>query len=91
MEEYIPWSRFVMLSLGGKKTLGFINGTFACLDHVDPKYEGWIANIAEIFTFSDFAKELWNIVEELYGNVNNAARRTLQKSCGILLKNFVDT
>ena len=31
------------------------------------------AHIAEIFTFSDSAKELWEFVADLYGNQKNAA------------------
>lgn len=38
-KNYIPWLRVVALSLGGKKKLGFINGTFACPNSLDPKYE----------------------------------------------------
>ncbi|KAH9725751.1 retrovirus-related pol polyprotein from transposon RE1 [Citrus sinensis] len=87
--NYVPWSRAVTLSLGGKRKLGYTNGNSVCPDSKDPKYEDWIANdqlvrswilnsmephIAEIFTFSNSSKELWDSISELYGSNNNSAR-----------------
>ncbi|KAK9209495.1 hypothetical protein WN944_001861 [Citrus x changshan-huyou] len=78
----------VTLSLGGKRKLGYTNGNSVCPDSKDPKYEDWIANdqlvrswilnsmephIVEIFTFSNFSKELWDSISELYGRNNNSA------------------
>ncbi|GLJ53720.1 hypothetical protein SUGI_1146300 [Cryptomeria japonica] len=87
--NYVAWSRAVTLSLGGKKKFGFVNGDKKCPQNTESGYDDWISNdqlvrswllnsmethIAEIFTFSNSAKELWDSIAELYGNQNNAAR-----------------
>ncbi|GLJ35279.1 hypothetical protein SUGI_0709900 [Cryptomeria japonica] len=87
--NYVAWSRAITLSLGGKKKFGFVNGDKKCPQNTDSGYDDWISNdqlvrswllnlmethIAEIFTFSNSAKELWDSIAELYGNQNNAAR-----------------
>lgn len=87
--NYVAWSRAVTLSLSGKRKLGFVNGDKKCPKNTESGYDNWISNdqlvrswllnlmephIAEIFTFSDLAKEMWDSIAELYGNQNNAAR-----------------
>ena len=88
--NYVTWSRAVTLSLGGKKKLKFINGNSTCpADAADYKYEDWMASdqlvkswllnsmephVAEIFTFSDSVKTLWDSLTEFYGSQNNVAR-----------------
>lgn len=87
--NYITWSRAVMLALGGRSKLGFINGTIRAPEASDPKFEDWFCKdqlvmswllnsmepqVAEIFSFSDSAHHLWESVQEMYGQQNNAAR-----------------
>lgn len=87
--NYVAWSRAVTLSLGGKATLGHINGKAKQPKCNDPKFDDWEATnrmvmswlinsmeleIAEIFTFSESAKELWDSVKLLYGHQNNVAQ-----------------
>ncbi|KAI9169963.1 hypothetical protein LWI28_020223 [Acer negundo] len=88
--NYVTWSRAMMLSLGGKKKLKFINGNSTCpADVADSEYEDWMASdqlvrswllnsmephVAEIFTFSDSTKALWDLLTEFYGSQDNAAR-----------------
>ncbi|KAI5319262.1 hypothetical protein L3X38_038970 [Prunus dulcis] len=71
--NYITWSRAVMLALGGRSKLGFINGTIRAPEASDPKFEDWFCKdqlvmswllnsmepqVAEIFSFSDSAHHL---------------------------------
>ncbi|XP_021826816.1 uncharacterized protein LOC110767548 isoform X2 [Prunus avium] len=87
--NYIPWSRAVTLALGGKSKLGFINGKNPAPDDGDPKFEEWLSKdqlvmswilnsmepqVAEIFSYSDSSKHLWESLKEMYGQQNNAAR-----------------
>lgn len=87
--NYISWSRSALLAIGGKQKLGFIDGQSICPAKTDGKYAEWMGTdrlirswifnsmeprIADIFTFSESARELWDSIAELYGNQNNAAR-----------------
>ncbi|KAK0584008.1 hypothetical protein LWI29_006398 [Acer saccharum] len=42
--NYVPWSRAVKLSLGGKKKFGYVDGKSVCPDSKDTTYEDWLAN-----------------------------------------------
>ncbi|ONI17066.1 hypothetical protein PRUPE_3G136000 [Prunus persica] len=81
-------SRAVNLALGGREKLGFINGNIPAPVVDDPKYEDWFCKdqlvmswllnsmepeVAEIFSFSNFAQHLWTAAKEMYGNKNIAA------------------
>ncbi|KAG5531543.1 hypothetical protein RHGRI_026223 [Rhododendron griersonianum] len=87
--NYVPWSRVVALALGGKSLFGHVDGTKAAPKTDNEKYGEWKSEnqytmslllnsmepkIAEIFTFAESAKELWESVRDLYGHQNNAAR-----------------
>lgn len=87
--NYLSWSRAISLALGGKSKLGHINGSVQPLKQLTPAYEVWLAKdllvmswilksmepaIFDIFSFSESALDLWKVVEEMYGNQNNAAR-----------------
>lgn len=87
--NYMPWSRAVTVALGGKGVLDHINGTTAIPKSDNPKYKEWqtrdhyvmslIFNamepqVYEIFAYADTAKNLWDSILEMYGNINNASR-----------------
>ncbi|KAF7140817.1 hypothetical protein RHSIM_Rhsim06G0127400 [Rhododendron simsii] len=76
-------------ALGGKSLFGRVDGTKAAPKTDNEKYGEWKSEnqytmslllnsmepkIAEIFTFTESAKELWESVRDLYGHQNNAAR-----------------
>ena len=87
--NYLPWSRAVTIALGGRSKLGFINGSISSpdVDSPDTKYiwlskdqlvMSWILNsmkrnLAEIFSYSESAHDLWNAIRDMYGNQNNVA------------------
>jgi hypothetical protein len=69
--------------------LGFINGSISSPDVDSPEYEIWLSkdqlvmswilnsmkrNLAEIFSYSESAHDLWNAICDMYGSQNNAAR-----------------
>ena len=87
--NYLPWSRAVSLALGGRSKLGFINGSIAAPEACSSGYESWLSKdqlvmtwllnsmerkLAEIFCYSESSLKLWEIVKEMYGSQNNAAR-----------------
>ncbi|XP_068322435.1 uncharacterized protein [Pyrus communis] len=87
--NYLPWSRAVSLTLGGRSKLRFINGSIEAHDTSSSTYESWLnkdqlvmswllnsmeRKIAEIFSYSESSLQLWKSVQEMYGNQNNAAR-----------------
>lgn len=77
------------LALGGRSKLGFINGSIKVPDAFSPTYESWLSKdqlvmswllnsmerkLAEIFNYSKSSYQLWEVVKEMYGSQNNAAR-----------------
>ncbi|XP_038712677.1 uncharacterized protein LOC120006633 isoform X2 [Tripterygium wilfordii] len=87
--NYLPWSRAILLALGGRSKLEFIDENSVAPDANSGEYKAWIANdklvmtwllnsmelhLAEIFSFSESSADLWKAVKEMYGNQNNAAR-----------------
>ncbi|XP_073017997.1 uncharacterized protein [Primulina eburnea] len=87
--NYLPWSRAITIALGGRARLGFINGTLKSPESSSPEYEAWLSkdqqvmswilnsmerDLAEIFSYSESALDLWNAVRDMYGNQNNSAR-----------------
>ena len=86
--NYLPWWA-VSLALGGRSRIEFIDKNHSAPDVQSSQYKSWFANdqmvqswllntmeqhIAEIFSYSDSAADLWDAVKEMYGNQNNAAR-----------------
>ncbi|XP_068305059.1 uncharacterized protein [Pyrus communis] len=87
--NYLPWKRAVTLALGGRSKLGFVNCVIPTPDMSSPDYNdclckdqlvmSWILNsidrkIAKIFSYTESSYILWNNLNEMYGNQNNAAR-----------------
>lgn len=88
--NYRPWARAVRIALGGRSKLGYVTGdTKAPEKKEDPNYQEWIANdlcvmswlfnamepqIYEIFAYAETSKELWNSLQEMYGQTNNSSR-----------------
>ena len=87
--NYLPWSRAVTIALGGRSKLGFINGKEKAPVFDSPEYEIWLSkdqlvmswilnsmerNIAEIFSYSESSLDLWEALQDMYGNQNNSAR-----------------
>jgi len=87
--NYLPRSKAVIIALDGRSKLGFINGSILSPDVDSPEYEIWLSkdqlvmswilnsmerNLAEIFSYSESAYDLWNAICDIYGNQNNAAR-----------------
>ncbi|KAB2608121.1 hypothetical protein D8674_011289 [Pyrus ussuriensis x Pyrus communis] len=87
--NYLPWSRAVSLALGGKGKLGFVNGSVEAPDRSSSTYNAWLCkdqlvmslllntmekHVAEIFSYSNSAHDLWKALQDMYGNQNNYAR-----------------
>ncbi|GJW92346.1 retrovirus-related pol polyprotein from transposon RE2 [Tanacetum coccineum] len=87
--NYLPWSRAITIALDGRSRLGFISGKNTNPGVTSPEYEAWLPkdqmvmswilnsmerNIAEIFSYSESSKDLWEAVRDMYGNQNNSAR-----------------
>ncbi|XP_062001270.1 uncharacterized protein LOC133718447 [Rosa rugosa] len=87
--NYLPWSRAITLALGGRSKLSFINNKSKIPDASSSEYESWLSNdqlvmswllnsmepkLAEIFSYSESSRHLWDAVKDMYGNLNNAAR-----------------
>lgn len=87
--NYITWTKSASLYLCDKSKLGFVNEKISLPPITDPTYEEWEANnkiimlwlfnsmeptIATWFLFLDTVKEVWDSVEEIYGEVHNLAR-----------------
>lgn len=80
--NYSLWRRFMAVALGAKGKLGFVNGETEAPDEHSPNYSKWkradcmvfcwITNslskeIMEAFIYSKNAKDLWNGLEQVYG------------------------
>ncbi|KAH7517859.1 hypothetical protein FEM48_Zijuj09G0108800 [Ziziphus jujuba var. spinosa] len=78
--NFVSWSKAVTLSLGGKRKLGYLDGSLLCPKIDDAKFEDWLATnqlvrswilnsmdpqINEIFTYSESAREVREAVTEL--------------------------
>ncbi|XP_070667803.1 uncharacterized protein [Malus domestica] len=87
--NYLPWSRVVSLALGGKGKLGFVNRSVEAPDCSSSTYDAWLCkdqlimslllntlekHVAEIFSYSNSAHDLWKAFQDMYGNQNNYAR-----------------
>jgi hypothetical protein len=87
--NYLPWSKAIIIALGGRSKLGFINGSISSPNVDSPEYEIWLSkdqlvmswilnsmeqNLAEIFSYSASAYDFWNVIRDIYGNQSNAAQ-----------------
>ena len=76
------------LALGGRPKLGYMNGLIRAPASTDAKFVEWQANdnivmswlfnsmetqIYEIFAHSETTKSLWDSLQDMYGNVDNAS------------------
>ncbi|KAM1655781.1 hypothetical protein ACFXTH_007764 [Malus domestica] len=87
--NYLPWSRAVLLALGGKGKLGFVNGSMEAPDNYSSTYDAWLCKdqlvmslllnimekyVAEIFSYSNSSHDIWKALKDMYGNQNNYSR-----------------
>ncbi|XP_019241409.1 PREDICTED: uncharacterized protein LOC109221380, partial [Nicotiana attenuata] len=92
--SYANWRRGVLISLSAKNKLGFINGTCRCPSVDSPLFELWkrsndmvIAwllsslskDIGESVIYSQTAEELWNELEQRYGQADGTKLFQLQR------------
>ncbi|GKA44011.1 ty3-gypsy retrotransposon protein [Tanacetum coccineum] len=63
--NYLPWSRAITIALDGRSRLGFISGKNTNPGVTSPEYEA---------CYSESSKDLWEAVQDMYGNQNNSAR-----------------
>ena len=85
--NYLHWSRVVTIALGRRSKLDFINSSTSHPDMDDLEYEVWLfknqlvmswilnsnkRNLVEIFSYSEFLLDLWNVIRNMYGNQNNS-------------------
>ncbi|KAH0683595.1 hypothetical protein KY290_022218 [Solanum tuberosum] len=91
---YGNWRRGVLISLSAKNKLGFINGTCKKPEDDAPLFEqwrrcndmvlAWLLNslsreIAESVIYSQTAEDLWNELEQRYGQTDGAKMFQLQR------------
>jgi hypothetical protein len=87
--NYLHWSRAVTIAINGRSKLGFINSSISSPNMDYPEYEIWLSkdqlvmswilnsmerNLAEIFSYSESAHDLWNAIRDMYGNQNNTTQ-----------------
>ncbi|KAK6164755.1 hypothetical protein DH2020_001619 [Rehmannia glutinosa] len=92
--NYLPWRRSMVIALGAKTKLGFINGKIAVPAETSPKYDmwkkadcmviSWILNsisrdIVDAFIYANSAKELWDDLAQRFGECNGPQLFHLQK------------
>lgn len=97
--NFLSWSRAVKLALGAKNKLGLINGGLAASDNDSDEEERflradymvrcWILNsmigsISEGFMYVDSTKELWDEVNERFGQSNGPLLYQLKRGLGNL-------
>ncbi|CAA0836578.1 Unknown protein [Striga hermonthica] len=82
--NFLAWKRSMMIALGEKTKLGFINGSAAMPERNDVNFDkwkkvdwtvmSWILNsmtkeIADSFVYSESAKELWDEICQRFGEI----------------------
>ncbi|CAA0809796.1 Unknown protein, partial [Striga hermonthica] len=92
--NFLSWKRSMMIALGAKTKLGFINGEieqpnlnderYAAWRKVDWTVLSWILNslskdIAESFLYAENSKELWEDICQRYGENNGPMRYKVQR------------
>ncbi|KAK6146761.1 hypothetical protein DH2020_020630 [Rehmannia glutinosa] len=83
--NYLSWRRSMLIALGAKTKLGFINGKIEVPEEDSPKYDqwrkvdcmviSWILNsiskdLVDAFIYSNTAKELWDDIAKRFGDCN---------------------
>ncbi|KAM2058396.1 hypothetical protein ACFX16_030977 [Malus domestica] len=87
--NYLPWSRAISLTLGGRSKLGHVNESIEAPQPSSTSYGAghdndqlvmsWILNsmepkLSELFSYSESFRILWESIKEMYGSQNNDAR-----------------
>ncbi|XP_010272570.1 PREDICTED: uncharacterized protein LOC104608320 [Nelumbo nucifera] len=100
--NFLTWSKSMMIALEAKVKLGFIDGSCEKLEKESPLYKqwnrvncmviSWILNsmskeIAEAFLYSGSAKELWDESQERYGERNGPMLYQLQREISTISQN----
>ncbi|KAK9135468.1 hypothetical protein Syun_014798 [Stephania yunnanensis] len=83
--NYLSWSRAMMIALGAKTKIGFIDGRCIKPDSADPNLDRWIKvdymvtswilnsiskDIVEAFLYTTSSFDLWNELKERFGECN---------------------
>ncbi|VFQ94335.1 unnamed protein product [Cuscuta campestris] len=100
--NFIPWSRSIKIALISKMKIGFINGKSRKPDPDDPSYAqwercdnmvfSWILNsiqsdLAEAFLYATSSEELWNELEERFGESNGPLIYQIEKKIADIRQN----
>ncbi|CAA0817942.1 Unknown protein, partial [Striga hermonthica] len=101
--NFLSWKRSMMIALGAKTKLGFINGevtkpspndsNFVAWRKVDWMVFSWILNsvskdIADSFLYAESSKELWEEICQRYGESNGPMKYKLQREITSLTQVF---
>ncbi|XP_019234851.1 PREDICTED: uncharacterized protein LOC109215274 [Nicotiana attenuata] len=101
-KSYGAWRRVVVIDLSAKNKLGFIDGTLSVPDkssglqgawaRCNDMVLSWLLNslskeIAESVLYSHSAKDLWNDLEDRFGQTNGAKLFQLQKELSVVQGN----
>ncbi|CAA0825574.1 Unknown protein [Striga hermonthica] len=97
--NFLPWKRSMMIALGAKTKLGFINGDIKMPDVDDDDYAdwkkvdwmvlSWIINslskeISESFLYAETVKELWDDICQRFGENNGPMKYKVQREISTL-------
>ncbi|VFQ88089.1 unnamed protein product [Cuscuta campestris] len=101
--NFIPWSRSIKISLISKMKIGFINGkcrkpnnpdepNYAQWERCDNMVFSWILNsmqpdLAEAFLYAKSSEELWNELEERFGESNGPLIYQIEKKIADIKQN----
>ncbi|KAK6115405.1 hypothetical protein DH2020_007674 [Rehmannia glutinosa] len=92
--NYLSWKRAMVIALGAKTKLGFVNGSVPRPEPDSPQFEqwkkidymlySWILNslsrdLVDAFLYADSAQALWEEIEQRYGQSNGPLLFQLQK------------
>ncbi|XP_019240928.1 PREDICTED: uncharacterized protein LOC109220913 [Nicotiana attenuata] len=104
-KSYGGWRRAVLIALSAKNKLEFIDGTISELAPVSPSFKAWnrcndmviswflnslSTEIAESVLYSKTAKEIWEELEDRFGQSNGALLYQLQKELSDLVQGTSD-
>ncbi|XP_019240220.1 PREDICTED: uncharacterized protein LOC109220215 [Nicotiana attenuata] len=99
------WRRGIIIALGAKKKLGFINGSYVQSSPDSPLFEhweqcnsmiiSWILNsldpdISQSVIYSKSAKSLWDELNQRYGQANGAKMYEVQKGLSTISQGSSD-
>jgi len=104
-EGFDNWKRSVIIALSAKHKIAFIDGTSECPSSTSPLYTFWQRNNAMVLSwllnslnenirnsvlYFETAKELWNDLEERFGQSNKARLFQVQKDVSCLSQGDLD-